>query len=235
MPFPGRTARYRRAFRQAIGFTAFSAFQARAIDQVYACARQGNPRTNPSSSRAIPARARPRRSSSRSCSTSPATVPEVREQPGVRAVLVYPRIRLARNQLGRLLRYTGRFHAAGGPRITVGIQNGDVPPTWAHWPRSGPSRSARAGLASGGTAGRPAPNAPRAITGSLPTIPRLSRAARGWFATGADTWWTPCTSRSRADRQHGRHPDYHRCLAQPMAGAREVHANLWASGKGHIT
>jgi ATP-dependent helicase YprA (DUF1998 family) len=45
----------------------------------------------------------------------------------VRALLVYPRIRLARNQLGRILRYTTRFHKAGGPRITVGIQNCDVP------------------------------------------------------------------------------------------------------------
>jgi ATP-dependent helicase YprA (DUF1998 family) len=53
--------------------------------------------------------------------------PDLRRRPGVRAILVYPRIRLARNQLGRLLRYVEALHAAGGPRLTVGLQNGDVP------------------------------------------------------------------------------------------------------------
>ncbi len=53
--------------------------------------------------------------------------PDERRRPGVRAVLVYPRIRLARNQLGRMLRYVTRLAEAGGPQITVGIQNGDTP------------------------------------------------------------------------------------------------------------
>lgn len=53
--------------------------------------------------------------------------PEERKRPGVRAVLVYPRIRLARNQLARLLRYIERLKIAGSSSITVGIQNGDTP------------------------------------------------------------------------------------------------------------
>lgn len=115
------------AFRQAIGFSTFSAFQARALDQVYACGRQGNPQ-NDSFIISGDTGAGKTEAFIFPILLDIASEPvEVRGQPGVRAVLVYPRIRLARNQLGRLLRYTGRFHAAGGPRIAVGIQNGDVP------------------------------------------------------------------------------------------------------------
>ncbi len=116
-----------RAFGQAVGFTTLSTFQARAIDQVYTCARQGNPQNESFIISGDTGAGKTEAFIFPILLDIASEPPEVREQPGVRAVLVYPRIRLARNQLGRLLRYTGRFHAAGGPRITVGIQNGDVP------------------------------------------------------------------------------------------------------------
>jgi len=127
------------AFQQAIGFSTFSGFQARAIEQVFACAQQGNPENE---SFIIAGDTGAGKTEAflfpilLDIATEP---PEMRQQPGVRAVLVYPRIRLARNQLSRLLRYTGRFHAAGGPRLTVGIQNGDVPSTQARLAEQWPS------------------------------------------------------------------------------------------------
>ncbi|RME51006.1 MAG: DEAD/DEAH box helicase, partial [Caldilineae bacterium] len=116
-----------RAFQNAIGFPTFSGFQARAIKQVYACARQGNPENESFIIAGDTGAGKTEAFLFPILLDIASEPPEARRQPGVRAVLVYPRIRLARNQLGRLLRYTGRFHAAGGPRITIGIQNGDVP------------------------------------------------------------------------------------------------------------
>lgn len=123
----GLTPEVAHAFRQAIGFSTFSAFQARAIDQVYTCACQGNPQNESFIISGDTGAGKTEAFLLPIMLDIASEPPEVRQQPGVRAVLVYPRIRLARNQLGRLLRYTGRFHAQGGPRITVGIQNGDVP------------------------------------------------------------------------------------------------------------
>jgi hypothetical protein len=115
------------AFQEAIGFIHLSGFQDRALKQVFACAQRGN-HDNDAFIVAGDTGAGKTEAFIFSILLDIASEPpEIRGQPGVRAVLVYPRIRLARNQLGRLLRYTGRFQAAGGPRITVGIQNGDVP------------------------------------------------------------------------------------------------------------
>jgi hypothetical protein len=50
---------------------------------------------------------------------------------GVRAVLVYPRIRLATNQAQRLTGYLrGLSNQQGMPRLTIGLQTGDVPESW---------------------------------------------------------------------------------------------------------
>lgn len=50
---------------------------------------------------------------------------------GVRAVLVYPRIRLAINQAERLVRYANELNRELGDLVvTVGLQTGDVPSTW---------------------------------------------------------------------------------------------------------
>jgi len=116
-----------RAFQEAIGFPTFSGFQARAIEQVFARARRGNPENESFIIAGDTGAGKTEAFLFPILLDIASEPPETRQRPGVRAVLVYPRIRLARNQLGRLLRYTGRFHAAGGPRITVGIQNGDVP------------------------------------------------------------------------------------------------------------
>ncbi len=43
--------------------------------------------------------------------------------PGVGAVLVYPRIKLALNQLGRITRILKLWELYGGPRLTIGVQN----------------------------------------------------------------------------------------------------------------
>lgn len=51
---------------------------------------------------------------------------------GARAVLVYPRIRLAVNQAERLSRYAQCLNDELGERVvTVGLQSGDVPSSWA--------------------------------------------------------------------------------------------------------
>mgnify|MGYP005737949353 CR=1 FL=1 len=50
---------------------------------------------------------------------------------GVRAVLVYPRIRLAANQAQRLTGYLAALSEKEGmPLVTIGLQNGDVPSEW---------------------------------------------------------------------------------------------------------
>lgn len=51
---------------------------------------------------------------------------------GARAILVYPRIRLAVNQSERLVRYAKALNDVLGVRaVTVGIQHGSVPQSWA--------------------------------------------------------------------------------------------------------
>ena len=51
---------------------------------------------------------------------------------GTRAILVYPRVRLAANQSQRLARYLASLAAIGGaPVLTLGVQNADVPENWA--------------------------------------------------------------------------------------------------------
>lgn len=52
---------------------------------------------------------------------------------GTRAILVYPRVRLAANQAQRLARYLAALaRVDGAPSLTLGLQNGTVPSTWAH-------------------------------------------------------------------------------------------------------
>ena len=132
---PGVAPEVAEAFEQAVGFPTLSGFQKRAIEQVFACAGRGNPDNEAFIIAGDTGAGKTEAFLFPILLDIAGESPELRQQPGVRAVLVYPRIRLARNQLGRLLCYTGRFHAASGPRtcgehsrtITVGIQNGDVP------------------------------------------------------------------------------------------------------------
>lgn len=127
---PGVPLQVAQAFQYAldeIHFKSFSGFQTRAIEQIYTLAQKGNP-DNVSFIVAGDTGAGKTEAFLFPILLDIASEPpDLRQQSGVRAVLVYPRIRLARNQLGRLLRYIGYFHVAGGPRLTVGIQNGDVP------------------------------------------------------------------------------------------------------------
>lgn len=51
---------------------------------------------------------------------------------GVGAVLVYPRIKLALNQLQRIVKILKLWELYGGPRLTVGVQNRDVPTSINH-------------------------------------------------------------------------------------------------------
>jgi hypothetical protein len=115
------------ALGEAIGFTTFARFQAEAIREIFACAQQGNPQNESFIVSGDTGAGKTEAFLFPILLDIGSEPPELRQKPGVRAVLVYPRIRLARNQLGRLLRYIDRFRAAGGQRITVGIQNGDVP------------------------------------------------------------------------------------------------------------
>lgn len=121
------TPRIRSAFEQAIGFSTLSGFQERAIDEIYHCANRSNP-DNRAFIVAGDTGAGKTEGFLFPILMDIASEPtEIRAIPGVRAVLVYPRIRLAFNQLARLLRYTTRFAKQGGPRLTIGIQNGNVP------------------------------------------------------------------------------------------------------------
>lgn len=62
---------------------------------------------------------------------------------GTRAVLVYPRIRLAANQAQRLTRYLAALgRVEGMPTLTIGLQNGSVP---QHWGNAKPEDWAPAG------------------------------------------------------------------------------------------
>lgn len=112
---------------QAIGFNKFSQFQQRAIQDIFACSQQQNANND---SFII---AGDTGAGKTEAFLFPILLDIInestaeRQHPGVRAVLVYPRIRLARNQLARLLRYIGLLRASGAPPITVGIQNGDTP------------------------------------------------------------------------------------------------------------
>ncbi len=115
------------SFREAIGFETVSRFQAEAIEQVYLHARRGNPNNRSFIIAGDTGAGKTEAFFFPILLDIASEPPDLRQHQGVRAVLVYPRIRLARNQLGRLLRYTSRFLKAGGPRITFGIQNGDVP------------------------------------------------------------------------------------------------------------
>jgi superfamily II DNA/RNA helicase len=135
----------KKAFLDAVGFEKVRAFQARAINDIFACARQGNTE-NLSFIVAGDTGAGKTEAFFFPILLDIASEPdELRTKMGVRAVLVYPRIRLARNQLGRLLRYTINLKDNGGPSVTLGIQNGDVPDSvyalqdkgWKHKVRDG--------------------------------------------------------------------------------------------------
>lgn len=111
----------------SLGFTHFSGFQARAIEQIFRCAQGANVANEAFIVAGDTGAGKTEAFLFPVLMDIAVEAPDLRRQPGVRALLVYPRIRLARNQLGRLLRYTKALQAAGGPRVTVGIQNGDVP------------------------------------------------------------------------------------------------------------
>ena len=51
----------------------------------------------------------------------------IQAQEGVRAILIYPRIRLAHNQLRRLIRITRDLSAVLNRKLTIGVQNGSIP------------------------------------------------------------------------------------------------------------
>jgi hypothetical protein len=60
-----------------------------------------------------------------------ATLDLLRSVGGTRAILVYPRVRLAANQAQRLARYLAALgQIDGAPALTLGLQNGDVPEAW---------------------------------------------------------------------------------------------------------
>jgi hypothetical protein len=62
-----------------------------------------------------------------------ATLDFLRSIVGTRAILVYPRVRLAANQAQRLARYLAALRQIeGAPHLTLGLQNGDVPSAWQH-------------------------------------------------------------------------------------------------------
>jgi hypothetical protein len=115
------------AFLNSLKFETVSEFQARALKDIFSCARQGNP-NDLSFIIAGDTGAGKTEAFFFPILLDIASEPDdLRLRQGVRAVLVYPRIRLARNQLKRLLQYTVHLHDAGGARVTFGIQNGDVP------------------------------------------------------------------------------------------------------------
>ncbi|GHO61339.1 hypothetical protein KSC_002310 [Ktedonobacter sp. SOSP1-52] len=115
------------AFLHSAGFEKVSAFQAKSLNEIFSCAQQGNT-SNQSFIVAGDTGAGKTEAFLFPILLDIAHEPEsLRSRQGVRAVLVYPRIRLARNQLTRLLKYTTRFQEKDGPRITLGIQNSNVP------------------------------------------------------------------------------------------------------------
>lgn len=62
-----------------------------------------------------------------------ATLDLLRSIGGTRAILVYPRVRLAANQAQRLARYLAALrNVDGAPRLTLGLQNGAVPESWQY-------------------------------------------------------------------------------------------------------
>jgi hypothetical protein len=62
-----------------------------------------------------------------------ATLDLLRSVAGTRAILVYPRVRLAANQAQRLARYLASLRKIdGAPPLTLGLQNGAVPEAWQY-------------------------------------------------------------------------------------------------------
>jgi hypothetical protein len=131
------------AFAAAVRIPSVSNFQAEAIRSIYARARAGNPEGDAFVISGDTGAGKTEAFLFPILLDVVAESPTERATPGVRAVFVYPRIRLARNQLGRVLRYTGGLAEHGGPQITVGIQNGDTPrgaAEVANWPAAGTRR-----------------------------------------------------------------------------------------------
>jgi hypothetical protein len=62
-----------------------------------------------------------------------ATLDMLRSVGGTRAILVYPRVRLAANQAQRLARYLSALREVdGAPPLTLGLQNAAVPESWQY-------------------------------------------------------------------------------------------------------
>jgi hypothetical protein len=62
-----------------------------------------------------------------------ATLDHLRSVGGTRAILVYPRVRLAANQAQRLARYLAALRQVeDAPALTLGLQNSAVPEAWQH-------------------------------------------------------------------------------------------------------
>lgn len=62
-----------------------------------------------------------------------ATLDMLRSVGGTRAILVYPRVRLAANQAQRLARYLAALRKVdGAPPLTLGLQNAAVPESWQY-------------------------------------------------------------------------------------------------------
>jgi hypothetical protein len=114
-------------FLQAIQIPSFSNFQQRAIQEIFTCSQRKNSNNESFIIAGDTGAGKTEAFLFPILLDIASEPPEERQRSGVRAVLVYPRIRLARNQLVRLLRYTERLKAAGGPSLTIGIQNGDTP------------------------------------------------------------------------------------------------------------
>lgn len=114
------------AFVKSLNFKTVSAFQKRAIEEIAICADEGNADEKSFIVAGDTGAGKTEAFLFPILLSIANEEKRIRQTQGVRAVLVYPRIRLARNQLARILRYTTEFHGSGGPQITVGIQNGDV-------------------------------------------------------------------------------------------------------------
>ena len=105
----------KQTFNDAIGFQSLAQFQAEAIERIFSCAELGNPDNNSFIVSGDTGAGKTEAFIFPILLDILSETAERRQQPGVRAVLVYPRIRLARNQLSRLLRYLSLLQEAEAP------------------------------------------------------------------------------------------------------------------------
>lgn len=118
-----------------------------------------------------------------------ATLDALRGTGGVRAILVYPRVRLAANQAQRLARYLAALaQVEGAPRLTLGLQTGDVPEDWSRADAQAWAVTGREGERSFPFFQCPEPNCGGALTiragGARDGCDQLHCRACGWSFAG---------------------------------------------------